>query len=209
MLGRSRANGFGAPHRPADDDHDRHPRRRGHCGAGQAHCRRRRHARAHHRAGHAGGQGVQGDPRAPLGGRLRHPAVRRHPLRAQGGAARGRVVGEDPRQPWQLRRRPQDVRGEELRLARGLPGGAGLHRGDLHAARAQVQGAEPHDPYRHQPRLPVGAHAVVLRRHPRGHGGVGVRVRAHLPQARLPQLCLLHEGVQPACDGAGLPPAGR
>ena len=53
-----------------------------------------------------------------------------------------------------------------------------------------------------------GGGETASRRHAARDGRVRDRVRRHLPLARLPQLCLFDEGVQPAGDGAGVPPAG-
>ena len=199
---------LGAPAGAADDGDDAHLRRRGHHRAG--HRLRRRGLRPGARDGrrHEGRQGVQGDPRGARRARLRHPAVRGHALRAEGGDRRRRRRREDPHQPGQLRRRPQDLRGDGLRDGRGLlQGAAPSSSRRFDAARREVQEAEPRDAHRHQPRLALRARPLLLRRHAARHGRVGDRVRRHLPLARLPQLRLLDEGVQPARDGAGVPAA--
>ena len=87
--------------------------------------------------------------------------------------------------------------------------GPRLLRRGVHAARPGVQEAQPRDADRHQPRLALGAHPLLLRRHAARDGGVGDRVCRHLPRQRLPQLRLLDEGVEPVGDGAGVPPPRR
>mmetsp|Transcript_39009 Transcript_39009/g.65554 ORF Transcript_39009/g.65554 Transcript_39009/m.65554 type:complete len:226 (-) Transcript_39009:1041-1718(-) len=162
---------------------------------------------AHHGAGHDGGQRVPRDPRAVVQGSVRHPPGGRYALRAEGGCPRGRGVREDPHQPGELRRRPQDVRGDQLREPRAVRVGGGTERGDLHPPRGEVQGAQPRHARRHQPWLAVGQDPELLWRHSPRDGGVRVRVRARLPQERLPQLPVLHESQQPLSHGASLPPA--
>ena len=149
------------------------------------------------------------DPRGARRAGVRHPAVRGHALPAEGGDQGGGGRREDPDQPGQLCRRPQELRGDRLRDRRGLLQGPRLLRRGVHAARPGVQEAQPGDAHRHQPRLALGAHPFLLRRHAARHGRVGDRVRRHLPRQRLPQLRLLDEGVEPVGDGAGVPPPRR
>ena len=149
------------------------------------------------------------DPRGARRAGVRHPAVRGHALPAEGGDQGGGGRREDPDQPGQLCRRPQELRGDRLRDRRGLLQGPRLLRRGVHAARPGVQEAQPRDADRHQPRLALGAHALLLRRHAARDGRVGDRVRRHLPRQRLPQLRLLDEGVEPVGDGAGVPPPRR
>ena len=72
-----------------------------------------------------------------------------------------------------------------------------------------VPGAGPRHAHRHQPRLPERPHHEPVRRLAAGHGRERAGVRPHRPQARLPQLQVLHEVQQPEDHDPVLSVAGR